>query len=160
MFPRQPFLCSGAHGSPKEVCSFLKTWSEHFEADKRIVLDQLLFREQIYEQNLRVHVLPNTYNARLREPVHMSGLVKIVHAHVYSDVGNESWETSSAFAGDFINSTFCNRIFSPHDGRLTWMDMEFVMHDKLLAEHHPLHEREEFLHPELNFDEHVPCKLT
>jgi Nucleotide-diphospho-sugar transferase len=129
------------------TCAFLNKWTSDFISDPRIVLDQLLFREQIYDSGVCLHVLPNTYNARLRDPVQLSGSVKIVHA--YSGIGDSTWKASNAFLGDFVNSTHCNRIFSPHDGRLAWMDMDFIMHDKFLADHNALREYEEFLHPEL-----------
>ena len=150
--PACPFFNSGILfvNKTEAVRAFLEKWAIDTWQDKRLSRDQLLFREYIYNSNLRVHVLPNIYNARFAEPIHLSGQIKI--AHGYSGVERSNWRESSPFISDFLNSTYHNRIFSPHDGRLISIEYLGGTHKRFLSRHYAIREREEFLYPDLRFD--------
>jgi hypothetical protein len=131
------------------VRRFLEKWATDTLEDDRLNRDQLLFREYIYASGLRIHVLPTIYNARLVEPIHLSGAIKIAHA--YSGVESDCWTKSTPFIADFLNSTIHNRIYSPHDGRLTSIEYMIGVKERHLSEHQATREREEFLYPKLKF---------
>lgn len=146
----EPFFNSGVVFAVKSEATerFLDTWIDAFAADMRISLEQMTFREGIYESGLRLHVLPATYNARLGESVHFSGRVMIVHRPSGS---NGVWEDSTPFAADFVNRTHFNRIFIPHERRMLVMDMDFQNTEMSMDGYVPGRESPHFLRPRLAF---------
>ncbi len=127
--------------------AFLGAWQVRYRNDGRVVLEQLLFRDMVYGSGLGVHVLPNLYNARIGEVIHLSGRIKIAHFRC-----GPAWRDSIPFKTDFLNGVLTNRIFCPYDGHMVAMDLMFGRLDRTLSEHVARSEGEAFLHPELSFD--------
>ena len=133
----------------RAVDRFLRRWAEEFAADGRLVRDQLVFQRLIYKSGLRVHALPAEINVRASEPIHISGRVTILHRAPFQD-DNWEWRASSAFLSDFLNSYTENRVFTPHDGRLVVMGHGHIFEENL-ANHEARVEKEEYLHPPIDF---------
>ena len=130
--PGEPFINCGVLFVRRNPATdaFLRVWQAGYRADPRLSLDQLVFREQVYRSDLRLHVLPATFNARIGEPCHMSGLIRIAHAYprAHGDAGVLGLEPVTSF----LNSTICNRIYLPELGRISWIDQDFGIHERYI----------------------------
>lgn len=124
-------------------------WGKIYGGNDKIDRDQLVLQELAYDPELRLLVLPNTFNVRAAEHIHISGPIRILH--MYSNRLSKNWSDTSAFRADFLNKTERNRVFTSHDGRLVWIDEDFITREDHLNNHKCRTEREEYLHPKVDF---------
>lgn len=153
--PSEPFLNAGVLFVTKtrRMRKLLARWHAGFAADPLLTRDQLVLRELVWASNLELRVLPNIYNARAGEPLHLSGRIRILHRYSLAALG---WRRSSAFLGDFLNRTEHNRVFLPGEGRMVTLELDGKAEEHRIEAHEARLEREEYLHPALLVEEERP----
>ena len=146
--PCHPYINTGVLFVRKNdnVVKLMKSWEAACMNEPN---DQLAFADVLYKSDVRFHALPPVYNARAGEPIHLSGRLKILHKFAEADKADN--ESNSVFVADYLSKTELNRIYNPSTGEMKVVVPYFGIVDELRGLHSLQHEREEFLHPELNF---------
>lgn len=149
--PAEPFFNCGVLlvRPTKSSHKLLDRWSKRFGESKDLMLDQMIFREEAYAGYASIGVLPSIYNCRLGDPISVSGHIRIAHAA--NSYGTEEWRRSLPFVTDFVNSTHLNRVYTPLDGRMVVLNMDFSSSVLKIADHVAISEKPDFLTPTLVF---------
>jgi hypothetical protein len=127
-----------------KVKRFLEGWLRACKMDPN---DQLAFADCLYVSDLNIHTVPNVYNARTAEPIHLSGRLKILHK--YSEKTKPL--LNNALVDDLLSADIHNRIYLPQEGRLIVLVPYVGLQEKQRSEHTMVRENENFLHPKIEF---------